>query len=276
MRAALIGRGYWGKILIPYIKERFNLVSITGKNDSNIKKIAKKVDVFFVATTIDSHYEVVKKCLKQKKHVFCEKPLTNSYKKALKLAKIAKKNNLVLYTDYTEMVAPSRVEMLKRKDYVGKLMKINGLTTQYGKFTNQNVLWQLASHQLSMLSLFVSLSSLNFTLEKMSFRNNIMSSGIIYFNGIIEGFILVDINKKHKEKIFSIHGKNGKIIYDYTKKYSIEFYKKNNLQYKKKFNEKNNLFYSIEAFEKILKNKKKSNIDISLEIVKIIDNLVNS
>jgi len=272
MRAALIGCGYWGKILIPYIKEKFNLVSITGRKDSDIKKIAKDIDVFFIATPIETHYHIVKKCIKQGKHVFCEKPLATSYKKALKLYNLSKKYNVKLYTDYTEMTAPSRLEMVKMVDRVGKIFEINGFTRQHGRFTDQHVFWQLSCHQLSMLSLFVDLKELKFINVKLD-KNKITRTGLIKYFGKIFGSLYVSIDSGYKDKLFVIKGTRGKLIYDYNNQYPVKVYQMGVLKIRKKFDEKNNLFFSINNFVKIINGEIESNNLISIKIVKIIENL---
>jgi len=98
IKTGLIGYGYWGKILHQKLKHLSDVKFICTSKDNYYSKL-KDVDWVFVATTNQSHYEVVKKCLWAGKNVFCEKPLTPTYKESKKLFKLAKSLNVKLFID---------------------------------------------------------------------------------------------------------------------------------------------------------------------------------
>lgn len=60
-KAGLIGYGYWGKILEPVISKYFDLKFIA---NSKQKYDLNGLDWVFVATPTDTHYDIIKKCLK--------------------------------------------------------------------------------------------------------------------------------------------------------------------------------------------------------------------
>lgn len=97
MKVAIIGKGYFGKILYQNLKE---IVDITHFIDSkfDFKKI-RGIDWAIVATPTHSHYEIAKYFLDNKINVFCEKPLCNSTIDAEELYRIAHKHNLKLVVD---------------------------------------------------------------------------------------------------------------------------------------------------------------------------------
>ncbi len=66
------------------------------KTSTDYQIFINDADAFDVVTPAFTHYNLVKKLLSEKKHVFVEKPLALSYNDAIKLAKLAKKNKLVL------------------------------------------------------------------------------------------------------------------------------------------------------------------------------------
>ena len=78
MNIGLIGYGYWGKILLPKLKNFGDVVFVCTSKD-NYKERLKEVDWVVVATPNQTHYEIVKDCLNEGVNVFCEKTLTLDY-----------------------------------------------------------------------------------------------------------------------------------------------------------------------------------------------------
>ena len=66
------------------------------QTSKNHKKFIKIADAFHVVTPASTHYGLVKELLKNKKHVFVEKPLTLNSKSSQELAMLAKKNKVIL------------------------------------------------------------------------------------------------------------------------------------------------------------------------------------
>ncbi|MGN0316412.1 MAG: glycerophosphodiester phosphodiesterase family protein [Lachnospira sp.] len=63
---------------------------------SDIDQFAENIDVAYIATPHETHYEYSKRFLCADKHVLCEKPLTFSGKEALELFVIAKQHRKIL------------------------------------------------------------------------------------------------------------------------------------------------------------------------------------
>ena len=114
-KLGIIGIGNWGKNLIrdmskiscvkkcsslgnpkniSWLKKKYPSIQHT----CNLKEIFddKEIDAVIIATPINTHYNLVKKALLSKKHVFVEKPISTTLSKAEELINIAKKNNLRL------------------------------------------------------------------------------------------------------------------------------------------------------------------------------------
>tara|TARA_R110002050_G_scaffold194007_2_gene328965 strand:- start:135 stop:815 length:681 start_codon:yes stop_codon:yes gene_type:complete len=96
MNVGLIGKGYWGKILLSKLEGISDVKFVCGSKD-NFKKKLNLVDWVFIATPNDTHFNLVKYCIESKKNVFCEKPLTPTYKQSLQLFKLAEKHKVKLY-----------------------------------------------------------------------------------------------------------------------------------------------------------------------------------
>jgi predicted dehydrogenase len=98
MNVGVIGKGYWGKILLSKLEKISNVKFVCGSKDNYQKKL-NLVDWVFIATPNDTHFDIVKYCLKSKKNVFCEKPLTPTYKQSLQLFELSEKYKVKLYID---------------------------------------------------------------------------------------------------------------------------------------------------------------------------------
>tara|TARA_Y100001972_G_C7583217_1_gene292500 strand:- start:27 stop:713 length:687 start_codon:yes stop_codon:yes gene_type:complete len=145
MNVGLIGKGYWGKILLSKLKKikHLDIKFIYGSKDDYKSKL-NLVDWVFIATPNDTHYNIVKHCILSKKNIFCEKPLTPTYNQSLYLFKLAHKHNVKLYVD----------DVFNYRDEVEDLKKIlknkNNLKVIWKKESN-NKLFDLLYHDLYLL-----------------------------------------------------------------------------------------------------------------------------
>ena len=109
VRIGVIGVGHLGQHHVKHYKtldnvdligvfdtDRERSVEISNKFDvkvfANLNSILNEVDALSIVTNTKNHYEVAEKCLRSKKHVFIEKPITAEIEEADKLLSIAEKN----------------------------------------------------------------------------------------------------------------------------------------------------------------------------------------
>jgi len=93
----VIGSGKWGKIVLKKLKAIAE-VKMVINSKKNYKKINTRfIDWVFILTPDSKHFSMVKFFLDQKINIFCEKPLTSSYLRSLKLVKLAEKKKINLY-----------------------------------------------------------------------------------------------------------------------------------------------------------------------------------
>ena len=71
------------------LKEQYPMVESV-VSDYNEVLNDSEVEAVFIFTPNRCHYEIGMKALKMGKHVFCEKPIANTYKYALEMAEQAK------------------------------------------------------------------------------------------------------------------------------------------------------------------------------------------
>jgi len=193
MNVCLIGLGSWGKKLLNSVKSIRKIKNITVvKNRQDQTKIDyKSIKWAFISVSTANHYKVVKKVLKNKVNVFCEKPLTNNLKQDIELFKIAKKNKCKLYI--------SDIENFKNKKLTIK--KENLIVRQ--KFSNDksDIINRLAYHDFTYL-----------------FK---------YLRNKKERKIKI-INKKIGEIKFSIEFDDKKFLFNYSLNSKIKKHKFNN------------------------------------------------
>ena len=77
------------------LKAKFPIIENAVSNADEVLEDSE-VEGVFIFTPNRFHYEIGMKALKKGKHVFCEKPIANTYLQALEMANEAKKQNVIL------------------------------------------------------------------------------------------------------------------------------------------------------------------------------------
>lgn len=178
MKVGLIGFGYWGPNLARNVVQNspFDLLYVCDASEERLGIVSKNypfvkitkdykevildssVDCVIVATNPGTHYAISKLALENNKHVLVEKPMATNTEHALELINLAEKKNLVLMVDHTFLyngVVSAMKEIIDKGD-LGKINYIDSTRINLGIFQNDvNVLWDLASHDLSVVNFFL-------------------------------------------------------------------------------------------------------------------------
>jgi predicted dehydrogenase len=93
----------------------------------------RDVEAIFVLTPNYSHYTITMDALKAGKHVFCEKPITNTYALSKEMADEAKKRNLILNIGVCNRYHKS-VELIKEYTEQGKLGELYHIYCSFRNF----------------------------------------------------------------------------------------------------------------------------------------------
>ena len=144
MNVALVGFGYWGKVwkgvldrepdtTLTHICHRSAPNEGLFTNDRS-QLLSDQVNAVIVATPVATHYELVKFFLEHGKHVLCEKPLTMKRSEAVELTELARKNNLVLETNYTYLHSPTVQRMKRELAKIGRVYALEGNIDGFGNF----------------------------------------------------------------------------------------------------------------------------------------------
>ena len=140
LRVAVVGMGHLGNYHAQKIEKitQANLVAIcdsslellaersqTFKTETtnDYRSLVDKVDAVIVAASTQSHYAISKFFLENRKHVFAEKPLTETVEQARELCALAKENNLVLQVGHVE---PFNAALLSAQEKLREPLFIEG------------------------------------------------------------------------------------------------------------------------------------------------------
>ena len=135
IRTALIGAGYLGCFHAEKLFqiENSKLVAICDPLEEKAQKLAQKyscqaysdfknitqqIDAVLIATPTPFHFEIAKFFLENGKHIFLEKPITQTVKQGEYLCQLAKTKNLVLQVGHVERFNPA---FIKTKDHLTQL-----------------------------------------------------------------------------------------------------------------------------------------------------------
>jgi predicted dehydrogenase len=249
----IIGLGHWGKNYLRLFSDIKN-VTIVGLCDLNIdqkknltknyKKIIitkdfndliknKKIDSLVVATNADSHYQIVKKILKNNKNVLCEKPLTLKTSQASELEKLSKNKKKILMVNHTFLYNPA-INLIKKiidNGKIGKIYYLKATRTHLGLIREDvDVIWDLIPHDIAIFNYLLSMRPIKISGLASSFlkkkRNDVAFINIKYPNNIITNIHVswVDTNKERKIEIV---GSKGRIVFnDLDNLEKVKIYKK--------------------------------------------------
>jgi predicted dehydrogenase len=175
---AVIGYGYWGPNLVRNfwdipgaqlvwvcdlqterlagVRRRYPAVEIT--EDVDVVLHDPRVDAVAIATPVSTHFQLAMRALKAGKHVFIEKPITETAAQAEKLIAEAERRGLVIAVDHTfiHTGAVRKMREIIRED-LGEVYYYDSVRVNLGLFQHDvSVMWDLAVHDLSIMDFVLS------------------------------------------------------------------------------------------------------------------------
>ena len=180
MKAALVGLGYWGKIILSIIKSLeeslgFKLEHVCDCLEDNLIDCKKryplinahfdfdklidseKIDLVFITTGIDTHYNLVKKSLENGCHTFVEKPFVLNVDQAFELDELAKSKSLTLMVGHRLLYSPS-IQWLKNNTFANAVPDgtiFEASWKNWGIHQPYGVHWDLACHYIAVSNYFM-------------------------------------------------------------------------------------------------------------------------
>jgi len=167
-----VGLGQWGKNLARNFDELAELVWLCDLDEERRAEFGQRypaarvtanfddlladasIEAIVIATPVPTHHELARRALEADKHVFVEKPPAMRGVEIEELAEIAEERGRVLMPGHLLLYHPG-VQKLKEivsSGELGDVLYVYGNRQNLGTFrTNENALWSLGVHDLSVL-----------------------------------------------------------------------------------------------------------------------------
>jgi predicted dehydrogenase len=189
-----------------------NLVAVCDKSKKRLKECIDKlavprgyidceemlmkeeIDVLSICTPPDTHYSILKKAAQfPVKAIFCEKPLADNLKNAIRMVNLCKEKKIILQVDHQRRFDPLHInlrELVKNKE-LGDVQQVNFYYTAGVKNTG--------SHMFDLFGFFLGEAEwieAFFSKNKSHKDNDPNLDGIIKFkNGVLAAFHACDVKK---------------------------------------------------------------------------------
>lgn len=166
MKIGLVGVGHLGKIHLKcLLNTKFEFVGFYDPNEDIRKTISEThqikaydelealiadVDCIDVVSPTVFHYEIAKKAIVAGKHVFIEKPLTETLEQAEELVALSQKHNVKVQVGHVERYNPA-IRSLRNIDFKPKFIEGHRLALFNPRGTDVSVVLDLMIHDLDIV-----------------------------------------------------------------------------------------------------------------------------
>ncbi len=310
IKVGIAGLGNWGGILLRNFREHeeFEVVAAAVKHPERLRDgldgiplmstdallLRQGIDAVVVATPTETHFDLGERVLRSGRDLFMEKIFTLTAREGVILADLARDNDLKIFVDYTFAFSAAIAQMKQLVDdgEIGQISAIHLAMEQTGTF-GHDVYQLLGCHMLSLLHLFAPLDSLNFARFDIDVKKGLVEEGRILFRsrtGNIAGTIDLSLNNNRTTRMVRIVGeKDGeRKVLTYNGKsadfpLSLATYRpvgkvkgkdtKVKTDFKKEFDEGNNLHHVLDYFANYLKGVigYPSNVEIAVLINQVLE-----
>jgi predicted dehydrogenase len=168
----VVGLNYWGPNLVRNFDELANLGWLCDLDDELLERLGTRypaarttarldemleddaLEAVVVATPVPTHYALAKQALEAGKHVFVEKPPAMREAEMNELVELAASRDLVLMPGHLLLYHPGVVKLKELVDRgeLGEVLCVYGNRQNLGIVrTNENALWSLGVHDLSVI-----------------------------------------------------------------------------------------------------------------------------
>lgn len=178
IRVGVIGCGYWEPNFVRnfYKLKDCELVAVADLEERRLESLVRlypklettidaaelinrpDIDAVAVVTPVSTHFALAKAALQAGKHVLVSKPMAQTSAQAEELIGLAKQQERILLMDHTFIYSgPVRkIREFIDRDELGQIYYFDSVRVNLGLFQRDvNVLWDLAPHDLSILSYLI-------------------------------------------------------------------------------------------------------------------------
>ena len=274
------------EIKILYVYEKLSYLNKKAKKlynciiENNYNKIFadKKVDIVFISSPTNTHIKFIEEAMKNKKTIFCEKPLDLNINKIIKTFKKVKKINPKIQLGFNRRYDPGHFSIKKDLDRnkIGKLEKIiitsrdpSPPAISYLK-SSGGIFRDMMIHDFDLCRFYLGKDEIEqvhaFTSSFEPFYKRIKDHELaVVTMKSKRGVICVITNSRHcsfgYDQRVELFGKNGMLISGNKKENATEFFNSNQTGSQKPFLnffiERYNDAYNLQLKELVLLHKNK-------------------
>ncbi|MDR9399703.1 Gfo/Idh/MocA family oxidoreductase [Salibacter sp.] len=220
LKVGVLGAGHLGKIHLKLLKELTDEYELIGFYDPNaenaqnadkefgikafptIEELIEKVDVVDIVTPTLSHFDCANMALRNGKHIFIEKPVTNSVDEAKKLIALNHEANVKIQVGHVERFNPA-FKTAKSSITQPMFIETHRLAQFNPRGTDVSVILDLMIHDLDIV-----LSMVNSGIKKISASGvavvsdnpDICNARIEFDNGCVANLTASRISMKNMRK----------------------------------------------------------------------------
>ena len=219
-KIGVVGAGHLGKHHIKHLSnpKGVDFVGVFDTNEDSLKNICDEFSVkplqsleelislceaVNIVTPTNTHFDIARKFLNQKKDVFIEKPLTNTVEEALSLINLAKTNECIVQVGHIERFNP-RINKLKELVDNPHYIEIERLAPFQARGTEVPVVLDLMVHDIDLILEMVNspLESIQASGAKMMSNTIDLAHAHIKFqNGVVANLKSSRIAQNYVRKI---------------------------------------------------------------------------
>ena len=220
VKIGVIGAGHLGKHHIKHLSNH-SLVELVGffdidkenaasvsqtfniKNFDNEDDLIDLVEAISIITPTETHYDIAVKCLKKKKDVFIEKPITNTSEQAKTIIKMAASSKNIVQVGHIERFNPT-INQLKSVTGAPHCIEIERLAPFQARGTEVPVVLDLMVHDIDLVLSMVSekIQSIAASGSKMMSKTvDIAHAQIKFSNGVVANLKSSRIAQNYVRKI---------------------------------------------------------------------------
>ena len=241
IKIGLIGFGYWGPNLARNFSHDpdFELAAICDFSADRLERarrlhpaarLCSSLDDFFkadldavaIATPVTTHFDLARRAIESGRHVWLEKPMTETVAQAEALIELAQKKQKVMLVDHTFVYtgAVRKIKELVDQGRLGDLVYYDSTRVNLGLFQQDvNVIWDLAPHDISIMDFLMPFKKLAVSATGCHYYGNGLvpkSLLSIYMEGNVIGHINVSWVSPVKIRQTLIGGTARMVLYDDT------------------------------------------------------------
>ena len=219
-KIGVVGAGHLGKHHIKHLSNHkgVDFVGVFDTNEDSLKNICDEFSVkplqsleelislceaVNIVTPTNTHFDIARKFLNQKKDVFIEKPLTNTVEEALSLINLAKTNECIIQVGHIERFNPT-INKLKELVDNPHYIEIERLAPFQARGTEVPVVLDLMVHDIDLILEMVDspLESIQASGAKMMSNSIDLAHAHIKFqNGVVANLKSSRIAQNYVRKI---------------------------------------------------------------------------